>query len=140
MQDIEETDFRVGDKVWCVVNGEGVVESDTGGSYSYGCAYPVIVKFENNKIRTYTLTGKLDITHKYRSLFFSEPKVEAKTTRPFKSDLIGRIVVMMKINEAFETSTYVSEVIDEDKENIKLKNGLTLGKKYWTIHVIERTI
>ena len=80
--------FKVGDKVWCLMFGEGRVEEilNTG-------PYPIRVKFEDSE-ETYTTDGKLFHSGKNRTLFFSEPKVDAATERPFVPKLNGKFVVV----------------------------------------------
>lgn len=80
--------FKVGDKVWCLMFGEGVVVSVAND----GRDYPVMVRV-GCQSHTYSQSGVL-LNGGKRSLFFSEPKVEAATERPFISTLIGKCVVV----------------------------------------------
>lgn len=79
-------EFRVGDIVWCLIHGKGEVSSLMGSPEGY--TYPVGVRFENGDGNCYTLDGKLDEVGN-RTLFFSEPKIEASVTRPFVPTLVG---------------------------------------------------
>ena len=74
----QEIDWQVGQEVWCLVFGKGVV-SEVGMGYT---TYPVKVDFENDTIH-YTLGGKLYFD-RHRTLFFSEPKIEAEKFPPKK--------------------------------------------------------
>ncbi len=66
----QPTDFKVGDKVYCLIHGPGVVEDiKLPGNYE------VSVKFESDvKNIAYTLDGKFH-TYGLRTLFFSKPDV-----------------------------------------------------------------
>lgn len=61
-----ETDFRVGQTVWCVIFGKGVVESIDKSS-----TYPVKVQFEGGHCDEYTLEGKMYIHVKNTVLYSS---------------------------------------------------------------------
>lgn len=49
-----ETVFKIGDKVYCVVNGHGIVKKVMSDNN-----YPVYVKFENDSSNQYTFDGRL---------------------------------------------------------------------------------
>lgn len=85
--------FEVGDTVWCLVYGKGIVASIREDESEH----PVRVEFPDMGLRSvyYTVDGKYDYNGK-RTLFFSEPEVEALTSKPFKSKLIGRRVALVK--------------------------------------------
>lgn len=80
--------FKVSDKVWCLMFGEGVVVSVADD----GRDYPVMVRV-GCQSHTYSQSGVL-LDGGKRSLFFSEPKVDAATERPFVPTLIGKKVVV----------------------------------------------
>lgn len=80
----KKDEFRVGDVVWCAVHGKGKV---TGVDNYY-----VIVDMLGST-QYYTKDGKL-YTTSLRTLFFSEPKIEAAVTRPFVPTLVGKRVVV----------------------------------------------
>lgn len=63
---------RVGDKVWSIERGWGEILSLTEG-----VIYPVEVGFPNEFPLSYTLGGKLLITHEHRTLFWSEIVIDA---------------------------------------------------------------
>lgn len=88
---VKPDEFRVGDIVWCLLYGKGEVSSLMGDPEGY--TYPVEVCFENGDGNWYTLDGKLDEVGN-RTLFFSEPKIEASVTRPFVPTLVGKMVVV----------------------------------------------
>jgi hypothetical protein len=81
-------DFRVGDTVYCVIFGEGVVRKIYNGDN-----YPVLVEFNYEECRqSYTLSGKPSMS-KPRTLFFTPPEVKpGSVKRPFVSKLIGKEV------------------------------------------------
>ena len=67
--------FKVGQEVWCLVHGKGSAVHITENDEDYG--YPVIVNFENERYDGYTKDGRYAVSGN-RTLFFSEPKIEAK--------------------------------------------------------------
>lgn len=109
--------FKVGDKVWCLVFGEGQVVA-----IHTECTYPVRVKF-GTQVEGYTANGKLFITAKNRTLFFSEPKVDAATDRPFVPTLNGKFVVV-----TFSGGYLVGTVHDEDEDCFFLDTGHKVRK------------
>ena len=66
-------DFKKGDKVFCLMYGEGIIDSiDNYGSY------PIFVKFkEQGGIFTYNLNGKV-VSDRRRTLYVIERKVGEK--------------------------------------------------------------
>lgn len=105
--------FEVGDTVWCLVYGEGVIVSTDNDE----SRHPVRADFPGIGLRNaaYTVDGKYHYKGK-RTLFFSEPKVEALTAKPFKSKLIGqRIMVMLTTGE-----TRAGTVMTEDEISISI--------------------
>ena len=116
-----EDTFKVGDVVWCLIYGKGIVKNILD-QYTM---YSVIVAFENGEnIMTYTQDGKVSSSSK-RTLFFSEPKIEALTTRPFMPTLIGKKIVVTLYNG----SSFVGEVLDEDKDFILFRCDEYLKKE-----------
>ena len=59
-------DFKAGDRVWDIVEGEGIIESINSGN---NAEYPVSVRFKNNNSWTYTKEGKFFISHILPSLY-----------------------------------------------------------------------
>ena len=113
--EVKQDAFRVGDVVWDVVFGKGSVYKISEMAY-----YSIKVKFENGFERSFTPDGK---THEEsnRTLFFSEPKIEASVTRPFVPTLVGkRVVVVPKFDR--EVSRLFT-VFKEDSERIYFVEG-----------------
>ena len=69
--------FEVGQKVWCVMFGEGVV-TDIDKGYTY----PLIVKFTNGVKKTYALNGKENESHVNPSLYPYPVEIVRKVTKP----------------------------------------------------------
>ena len=70
--------FTVGQRVWCVIFGEGVVAEITCDRY------PVKVKFENGEVGAYTSEGHLVVRHSNRALFHHPVKIvqDESATKP----------------------------------------------------------
>ena len=108
--EVKQDAFRVGDVVWDVVFGKGSVYK-----ISEMADYSIKVKFENRFERSFTPDGKIH-RESNRTLFFSEPKIEASVTRPFVPTLVGkRVVVVPKFDR--EVSRLFT-VFKEDSERI----------------------
>ena len=109
-----ETDFRVGQTVWCVIFGKGVIseiEHDT--DYSY----PVKVRFGDGVEEEYTLDGNMFSSSQNRALFFSEPKVIAETKPVFVPTLEPGTPIIL--SESSVKSQMISAwVIDESEDSI----------------------
>ena len=106
---VKPDEFQIGDVVWCLARGKGtVVEIDNYGSY------PVKVQFPQHSRRdAYTVDGRLEMTSRERTLFFSEPKIEASVTRPFVPTLAGKRVVVVHTS-----AVRLLTIFKEDKERI----------------------
>lgn len=78
--------FKVGQEVWCLLYGKGKVVKvyDTDD-------YPIKVEFDNADSQYYTRNGKYHVDCN-RTLFFSEPKIEAQEF-PFK--YVGEAVFLV---------------------------------------------
>ena len=80
-----QIDWEVGQVVWDVRNGRGIVKST-----EYKGGYPIFVEFDlkdfdgENATACYTLDGRYTKMQMLRSLFFSEPKIEAEKFPPKK--------------------------------------------------------
>lgn len=72
--------WEIGQEVFCVRFGKGTVTGILTGLY-----YPVFVAFDEELEASYTLEGKYGEEDKYRSLFFSEPKIIADKFPPKKA-------------------------------------------------------
>ena len=86
---VKPDEFQIGDVVWDLVYGKGCVAYIS----NYSTIYPVEVDFETRGSIWYTKDGKYN-TDLNRTLFFSEPKIEASVTRPFVPTLVGKRVVI----------------------------------------------
>ena len=104
----KESLFKVGDVVWCMLHGKGNILSISPGNY-----FPVQVKFDSNT-EWYTMDGKYAEDYP-RTLFFSEPKIEALTERPFVPTLVGKRIAVKEHG----CECYVVDVVDETVERIK---------------------
>ena len=107
--EVKQDEFRVGDVVWDTACGKGkVVFLDDD-------AQPVKVVYDSGDHNWYTQNGKMS-PEMNRTLFFSEPKIEASVTRPFVPTLVGkRVVVVPKFDR--EVSRLFT-VFKEDSERI----------------------
>ena len=76
----QEIDWEVGQEVWDVRYGKGVVDTMIAIPYQY----PIGVVFADGGTASYTSKGLNRCTDVYRSLFFSEPKIEAEKFPPKK--------------------------------------------------------
>ena len=75
--------------LWDLVYGKGCVAYISNLS----AMYPVEVDFETGYSTWFTKDGKIDEAGN-RTLFFSEPKIEASVARPFVPTLVGKRVVV----------------------------------------------
>lgn len=107
--------FMVGDTVWCVVHGQGVVQ-DIGRRC---LIYPINVKLANGSVSSYTLDGKL-YTHSNRTLFFSKPEVKGDVVRKFVSTLIGKTVVIQYFDDTWSQPVVVTA---ETADTISSESG-----------------
>lgn len=105
---MESTKFEVGDTVWCLIYGKGIVV----GIREDEPRHPVCVDFPDIGLRNaaYTVDGKYHYKGK-RTLFFSEPKVVALTVRPFVSKLLNSYVMCVTID-----GTQAIGLVTEDDE------------------------
>ena len=88
--EVKQDEFRVGDVVWDVVFGKGSVYKISEMAY---CS--IKVEFENGFEKSFTPDGKIHV-ESHRTLFFSEPKIEASVTRPFVPTLVGKRVIVLE--------------------------------------------
>ena len=113
--EVKQDEFRVGDVVWDVMFGKGSVYKISEMAY-----YSIKVEFENGFGRSFTPDGKIH-EESNRTLFFSEPKIEASVTRPFVPTLVGKRVVVRYFDETWTRHPVV--VTEETEEKIFTKNG-----------------
>ena len=117
--EVKQDAFRVGDVVWDVVFGKGSVYKISEMAY---CS--IKVEFENGFEKSFTPDGKIH-EESNRTLFFSEPKIEASVTRPFVPTLVGkRVVVVPKFDRE------VSRLFTVFKENSE-RLYVTEEGHYW---------
>ena len=126
-----ENHFKVGQTVWDVLYGKGVV-TDVNSAYQN---YPVRVKFPDGT-RSYTVEGKLD-KELARTLFFSEPKIEAATEPVFVPTLkAGYIVVAMDECDPPE----VIVVSGENEYQVKNNKGTYYHKHHYDFYKLGEKI
>lgn len=130
--------FKVGQTVWCLLYGKGVVISVKNEPE---VAFPVAVEFDKElrKCESYTSDGRY-YTDSDRVLFFSKPKIEAETKPPFEPALLDKNVVLFYKNFGKQ---YFG-IVDQETENsitIKSLNGDTLhfAKNHVDIYLAELT-
>lgn len=107
----QEIKWEVGQEVWCLIFGKGVVHSiDT-----IEADYPVGAEF-SGEIRFYTKDGKYYDDH-HRTLFFSEPKIEAEKFPPKKPF----VPVFKKGDRVVVTNIYNGyqwiDIVEEENED-----------------------
>ena len=111
--EVKQDEFRVGDVVWDTAYGKGkVVFLDDDDQ-------PVKVVYDSGDHNWYIQNGKLS-PEMNRTLFFSEPKIEASVTRPFVPTLVGKRVVVRYFDETWTRHPVV--VTEETEEKIFTKN------------------
>lgn len=112
--EVKQDEFRVGDVVWDTAYGKGkVVFLDDD-------AQPVKVVYDSGDHNWYAQNGKMSFEMN-RTLFFSEPKIEASVTRPFVPTLVGKRVVVRDFDETWTRHPVV--ITAETEEEIFTKNG-----------------
>lgn len=114
----EECLFKKGQVVWDVVKGSGVIgRVDTEATRCIG-AMPVIVVFDSGEQRDYSYEGvsNFPVAPAFvgkRTLFFSEPKIEAATEPVFEPVLEKGEWVVLSDNTAQAIVKVVSETSTE---------------------------
>ena len=108
--EVKQDEFRVGDVVWCLHYGKGVVSNtESFIEVDYGWTAELYTP-EGVHVATQEI---MPDGYSLRTLFFSEPKIEASVTRPFVPTLVGkRVVVVPKFDPRLFT------VFKEDSERI----------------------
>lgn len=122
----QETKFRIGQTVWCLLYGKGKVVNISPEEAED--AYPVLVEFEapEHDCVNYTSDGKY-YSDANRTLFFSEPKIEAATEPVFEPKLVGK-VVMVKNLEGDEVDYGFTEI--ETEEYVQIDGSVYNKSKY----------
>ena len=116
--------FKEGQVVWDVVYGKGrVVEI---AEYSI---YPVVVQFSDETM-AYSEDGKTYETHG-RTLFFSEPKIEAATEPVFEPTLKkGDVVIISRFKGWTIRENFKIGVVEEETEEFVYTTGDDPWDKY----------
>ena len=131
-------EWEVGQVVWDVLYGKGVVEE-----VHSGCPYPVEVKFADD-FRTYTTDGKLG-KELARTLFFSEPVITAELyppKKPFVPTLKKGDVVLIKVKDELYGEGTVRTVHGEshDRVYISEEHHYFLKKDILSIRVLGEEV
>lgn len=114
--------FKEGQKVHCVLGGEGVVSYIKPQS-----AYPVKVCFTNCKVRDYTKDGRLYEGDINRALFFS-PTVVTGATEPLFEPTLKAGMIVVALDK--ETSRFYPMVVrEETEEHVTSVHGVVFEKK-----------
>lgn len=79
---------KIGDKVWCMAEGWGVVDDIV----EY-CDFPLRVSFPNDGYEMYTLDGIYDNNHKVQTLFWDEVVIKAPTKPLPALDVDAKVLV-----------------------------------------------
>ena len=121
----KEVGFKVGQTVWCVLLGEGKI-----ADIDNDCVHPVCVEFDNGKEACYTLGGKYSKEFN-RTLFFSEPKIEAQE---FPPKYVGRLVFLVSIEDGDTDGPF--EITKEDSGYVYARE-VCFYKKDYRIYIVE---
>lgn len=129
----QEIKWEVGQEVFCLLRGKGVVHQiyNTGMDWSEG----VDVCFMNHGIIRFKFDGTIG-TGFNRSLFFSEPKIEAEKfppKKPFVPTLKKGDSVIGK-NKVYKIELQLLEVEYENKDHVKTTEGHIFKKEYWNFY------
>ena len=128
--EVKQDEFRVGDVVWCLHYGKGVVSNtESFIEVDYGWTAELYTP-EGVHVAT---QERMPDGYSLRALFFSEPKIEASVTRPFVPTLVGKRVVVQYDNGIWTRHPVV--VIAETEEKIFTKNGSDY--KYDIVEIYE---
>ena len=116
--------FKVGQEVWCLLYGKGkVVKVDNTD------AYPITVEFDNVDCQCYTYDGKYHV-YCTRTLFFSEPKIEAQE---FPSKYAGKTVFL--VDPCGSHGPF--KITKEDADYIYIQ-GHRFYKEDYHIYIVEQ--
>ena len=128
--EVKQDEFRVGDVVWCLHYGKGVVSNtESFIEVDYGWTAELYTP-EGVHVATQEI---MPDGYSLRTLFFSEPKIEASVTRPFVPTLVGKRVVVQYFDETW--IRHPVEVTAETEEEIFTKNGSVY--KYDIVKIYE---
>lgn len=133
-----KTLFKEGQVVWDLRNGRGVVEEITNDD-----RYPVKVRFDLNDMDGYELTdhytadGRYVNTHTVRSLYFSEPKIEA-ATEPLFEPVLKENDMVYAVHIAGAGGMF--SIAKELEHEVKTHCGEILVKTAWDFYRIGEKI
>lgn len=126
--------FKVGQKVWCLVYGAGIVYEIVKhrSTFTVGVEFPTRREF-------YTLDGRITAGGN-RVLFFSEPKIVAEKEPPFEPTMIGRLILIQgnnciyRITDETDTSftaynQHNKNTVTVYKQDFKIADITDLGYK-----------
>ena len=125
--------FKEGQVVWDVVYGKGVVTEIV--EYS---VYPVVVQFSDETM-AYSVDGKTYETHG-RTLFFSEPKIEAATEPVFEPVLKEGDIVIAWEREYDKNTPSIVVVKREDENTVWSKYDIGWEKSDYDFYRIGEKI
>ena len=120
--------FKVGQEVWCILNGKGKVTS-----IEPSCVYEIGVIFPTGEKHYYTPEGFFDVQNVRRSLYFSEPPVQGAEKPPFLPTLVGKKVLV----EDRVGGLHFWEVTCETEDKIYVECGDYWMKKGVRIYEIQ---
>lgn len=128
--------WEVGQEVWCILNGSGTVFNYTKEEY------PVKVLFSSGEETSYTDCGRMRSWDKNRTLFFSEPKIEAELFPPKKAFVptlkFGETVIA-KHKTLKDREVFI--ICDEDEETVWSQDSMDgYLKKAWNFYNLGEEI
>lgn len=119
--------FKVGQEVWCLIYGKGKVVMVVQPA-----VYTIKVEFDNVDCQYYTSDGKFCVDGN-RTLFFSEPKIEAQE---FPSKYAGKTVFLVN-NEDGDTDGPF-KITKEDTDYVYAREvGFYFYKEDYHIYIVE---
>ena len=117
-----QIDWQVGQTVWDVRYGKGIVDT----LLAIPCQYPIGVVFTDGSTASYTSKGLNRCTDVYRSLFFSEPKIEAEKfppKKPFVPKLKKWDVILVRVKGELYGEGIVRTVHSETDDRIYISEN-----------------
>lgn len=115
-------DAKIGDRVWSILKGWGVV-TDTR---SYDLAYPLQVKFEDDMKLSFTLDGKNTSWSLYPTLFWQEFEIPAKAyERPLPDIPVDTLVWVWFDGEEHNKRIRCFSHFEEDGNCATFDDGLS---------------
>lgn len=128
----QNTKFRVGQTVWCLLYGKGEVTDATDWDRD---SYPIKVCFEKTgESLFYTQDGEYYIGAN-RTLFFSEPEVIAAIEPVFEPKLEGKNVIVCTLDKV--CPIYKGVVFQETEDVVKFSSSVSFSKQGYTFFSID---